>query len=124
MLVWRSTLSEKIAHSTVEHYPESRNPTITHSQKRWLNPPFIIISDRFVHIFLFAIMHKVKIRRGRSTIGHKYPGQDVLARTSEMGRPGQDFASCLRRPGQDIYVLLYFCPFVSGLSTRQSKKLD
>ncbi len=53
-----------------------------------------------------------------------WPGHDVLTQTSwpgqwvqlvsvsEMGRPGQDFASCLRRPGQDICVLLYFCPFV------------
>ncbi len=37
------------------------------------------------------------VRRGRSTIGHKCPGQDALAKTSE-----------------DFSVLLYFCLFVIG----------
>ncbi len=70
----------------------------------------------------------VYLRRGRSTIEHRYK---ILAKTCETGHnvlAKKDAShlrhlrckvlartSHLRRPGQAFYVLLYFCPFVPDM---------
>ncbi len=77
------------------------------------------------------------IRRGRSTIGHKCPGQDVWDRTQSPGQdvPSQtsesgatdpcpdssiwDGTSCLRRPDQDVLARTFmsYCTSAPSLSS-------
>ena len=72
-----------------------------------------ILSRLVVLMWKAEVRAKWMVRRDRSTIGHKCPGQhvwdrmqspgqDVPSQTSESGRPVQDVIFWLRHPGQDI----------------------